>query len=158
MIHGRRHRRVDAVALMLDECAAAADAHHETPLAHVVEQADLLVKAQRMVQRQHVDQGAEFDEPRASECGREEHARACRHAERGRMVLGKMITGEAFLFDQLNELQAIFQECAKCGSVAVEMVENSEFEHISSSGGAVAIRQRWVLWASNARLYILDPN
>ncbi len=64
------------------------------------------------------------------------------------MVLGKVITGETFLFEQLDELEAIFQEFAERGSVAVEMIEYAEFEHVSSPGIAVPIRRKWARWAS----------
>ena len=56
--------------------AAAADAELEAPLADVVDGGDLLGDAQRMVQRQHLDRGAD---PEAARAGRD----GARDLERG---------------------------------------------------------------------------
>ena len=51
--------KVEAVGPGLERRHAAADAELEAPAAHLIEHADFLDQAQRMIERQQIDQRAE---------------------------------------------------------------------------------------------------
>ena len=104
MIHRLRGRRLDAVARVFEQRAAAPDPEHQPPAAHVIEHANFFVEPQRVVQRQHIDQRAEADAARALSERGEEHARARHGAKRRRMVLGEVIAVEARRVGRGNEL------------------------------------------------------
>ena len=126
VIHLGRVRRIDTETCVLEQRAAAPDADHQPPARQMVEHADLLVEPERMVERQHIDQRPEPQRLRARDrCG-EENAWARRHAERRRMVLGKVIAGEALGLDQRDEVEPGFEEIAEDAAVRVEMVEDAE--------------------------------
>ena len=48
------------------------------------------------------------------------------------MVLGQMIAGKALRLDQFDQPEPALHERAERRSVAVEMVENAEFQHTFS--------------------------
>ena len=96
---------VEAVGLGLERRHAAADAELEAPAAHLIEHADFLDQAQRMIERQQIDQRAEAQRLGALRHRREEQPGRGGAAERRRMVLGEMIAVEAGAvigFDQLR--------------------------------------------------------
>src|SRR5205085_9458611 len=63
--HSWRLIRIDAVVARLDRRDAAADAELEAPAAHLVEHADFLDQAERMIERQRVDYRPEAEPPPA---------------------------------------------------------------------------------------------
>ena len=48
------------------------------------------------------------------------------------MVLGQMIAGKALRLDQFDQPEPALQERAERRPVAVEMIENAEFQHAFS--------------------------
>jgi len=95
----------------------------------VVEHADFFVNPQRVVQRQHVDEWAEPQGPRALDRGGEKDTGAGGQPERRRVVLRQMIAGKTAAFDGFNKPQPFFEERAQRCAVAVEMIENRKFKH-----------------------------
>jgi hypothetical protein len=67
-------RGIDPVIRGLDRRDAAPDAELEAPSAELVEHADLLDQAQRVVERKHIDQRAEAQFLCALRDGGEKHA------------------------------------------------------------------------------------
>jgi len=130
MIERRSVGGIDPIAFVLDERAAAAHADHEAAAAHVIEHADFFVNAQRVIERQHVNQGAKPQGPRALDRRSEKDAGACRQPKRRRMVFGQVIAGEAGAFDRSDQGKPFLEERAQGRATAVEMIENGEVEHL----------------------------
>jgi len=114
---------------MLEQRPAAAHSDHETAAAEVIEHADFLVKPQRMIERQHVNQRPKLDLSRALHGGGEEDARACRQPERRGVVLGQVIGRKTLALNELEQAQALFEEFAQRRAAAVEVIEYAEAEH-----------------------------
>ena len=127
--HFWRLIRVDAVVARLDRRDAAPDAELETPAAHLVEHADFLDQAQRMIERQRVDQRPAEPPRTLRDCGEENAGRGC-HAERRRVVLGHVIGVKAKAVIGFGELQAILIEFGERQPGAVEMIEYAECQHV----------------------------
>ena len=75
LIERRRIGGLDPITLMLDQCAATADAEQETALAEMVQHADFFIDAQRVIERQYVNQRSQLDFMRALDRGAKKHAR-----------------------------------------------------------------------------------
>jgi hypothetical protein len=75
----------------LDRGHARADAELQPPAAQVIEHADLVDQAQRVIQRQAVDERPEPQRPRPLRRGGEEDARRWRVAQRRAVVLGEVV-------------------------------------------------------------------
>jgi hypothetical protein len=113
---------------------AAADAELEPAAAELVEHADLFEEAQRVMQRQRVDQRPEAQAPRAlRHCG-EKDAGSRRHAERRRMMLGQVIAADAEPVIGLDQRQPVLVKLAERLGPAVEMVEDADLHHAVPSG------------------------
>ena len=137
--HGERfviHRlcrcRVNPVALMLEQRATAANAQLQPPAAQVVEHADLLIKPQRMMQREDVDERTEFDSPRPLRHGGEKHARGRRHPEPCRMMFSDMIGVIALGLDYADELQPILELLTERCPVVIKVIEDAELKHFAT--------------------------
>src|SRR3979411_1718903 len=103
-------------------CAALA-----TPMAQMVEQADLLDQPQRRIERQEVDQGAE---PHAFGGARERpqiDARHRHHVERRGVVLGDVQAVDAGRLGGGGELQALVEELRERALAPLDVVEKSDF-------------------------------
>ena len=73
MIHRAALREIERVVRGLERRHAAADAELEAPAAHLVEHADFLDQAQRMIERQQINQRAEAQSFGAlRQCGEED--------------------------------------------------------------------------------------
>ena len=107
------------------------DAELEASLAELVEHADLLHHAQRMVERKRIDQGTEAQFVCALRDGGEKHAGRSGEAERRRMMLGGMIGVKAATIVGLDDFQPLRVEGLERKIVPIEVVENAEF-HSSS--------------------------
>src|SRR5215510_3480776 len=112
LIHGRSHGGIDAEPLVLDQSTAAADADRQAAAAQMVEHADFLIEAQRVIERQHIDQGPYSDLARSLDRRRQKNTGARSHTKRRRMMLGEVIGVEARLLSLLQETQAILEESA----------------------------------------------
>src|SRR5207244_8503082 len=64
-------REIEAVSASLERRHAASDPELEPPAAHLIEHADFLDQAQRMIERQEIDEGAEAQRLGALRYGRE---------------------------------------------------------------------------------------
>ncbi len=130
-VHRLRFRRIDAEMLDLDRRNAAPDAQLEAPAAQLVEHADFLRQAQRVIQGERVDQRAEAQPFGALRDRRQEHAGRGRHAERRSVMLGQVIGVEAGRIVELDQLEPRLVIRVERDVVAVEMVENAEFHACS---------------------------
>ena len=127
VVDALRLRRVHAVVAELVGRDAAAHADLEPAAAHVVEHADFFREAQRVVQGQRVDQRPEQDFFGALRDGRVEHRRRRAHAQRRRMVLGRVVAVDADPLVGLDQPQPVLVEVAQRQAARVEVVENTEF-------------------------------
>src|SRR5262249_45833097 len=105
----RRHIRAHTIAVMLEQCASLTDAKLQASTAEMIEQADLLIQAQRVMQREYVDQRAESNALGALSYCSEEHTRTGDRAERRRVVFGNVINVISLCFKQPDKLQAILE-------------------------------------------------
>src|SRR5688500_11818552 len=81
-----------------------------------------------MVERERVDQRAEAESPGAlSDGGQENAGRRC-HAQRREMVLGAVVTVEAGAVVGFDQLEPVFVKRGERPRIAVDVVEDSEFE------------------------------
>ncbi len=102
-------RRIGILAIyrQLDRRGAAAEAELQPAAADLVEHADFLEQAQRMIERQHEDHRPEAQPPRALRQGGEKDVGRRRHAERCRVMLGQMIGVEAGAIVGFGDLEAV---------------------------------------------------
>ena len=122
----RPGRRIDAVVADLVRRDAAADAELEPSAAHLVEHADLVDQAQRVIEVDRVDQRPEAQRLGALRDGGEEHAGRGRHAERRRVVLGQVIGVEAGSLVELDQSQPVVELPVQVAAGAVHVVEDAE--------------------------------
>ena len=80
-----------------------------------------------MVERQGIDHRPEAQPLRALRHGSEKDARARRHAERRRMMLGQVVAVEARAIEQLDDREPLLVIVRKRCRAAIEVVEDSEF-------------------------------
>ena len=112
----------------LERHRAAPEADLQPPAAHVVEHANLFQHPQRVMDRQRIDECAEAQTLRALPDRRQEHAGRRRHAQRREVVLGDVIGVKAGTVQGLDDLQPLLVILAQRQIIAVEMVENTEFQ------------------------------
>ena len=117
---------IDAVVADLVGRDAAADAELEPAAAHLVEHADLVDQAQRMIEVHGVDQRPEAQRLGALRHGGQEDAGRGRHAERRRVMLGQVIGVEARALVELDQAQPLVELPAEIGAGAVHVVEDAE--------------------------------
>src|SRR5262249_24490139 len=120
-------REVEAVSARLERRHAAPDAELEAPAAHLIEHADFLDQAQRMIERQEVDEGAEAQRLGALRHGREEQPGRGGEAERRRMMLGEVIAVDAAAVIGFDQLEPIGIELPEWPARIVHVVEHTEF-------------------------------
>src|SRR6516225_2099582 len=120
-------REVEAVSARLERRDAAPDAELEAPAADLIEHADFLDQAQRMIERQEVDEGAEAQRLGALRHGREEQPGRGGAAERRRMMLGEVIAVDAAAVIGFDQLEPIGVELPKWPARIVHVVEYTEF-------------------------------
>ena len=107
---------------------AAPETDFQPPAAHVIEHADFFEHPQRMVRGQRINEGTEAQPPGALPDCRQEHAGRWRHAERREVMLGDMVGVEAEAVESFDHLQPLLVIIAQRQVVAVEVIENAEFQ------------------------------
>src|SRR5262249_39841419 len=117
----------EAVSARLERRHAAPDAELEAPAAHLIEHADFLDQAQRMIERQEVDEGAEAQRLGALRHGREEQPGRGGAAERRRMMLGEVRAVDAAVVIGFDQLEPIGIELPEWPARIVHVVEHAEF-------------------------------
>jgi hypothetical protein len=120
--------RILAVERNLVGHRAAAEADLHASAAQMIEHADFFQHAQRMMQRQRIDERAEAQPFGALRDRREENAGRRRHAERREVMLGDVIRIEAAAIERLDHLEPVFVVIPQREVVAVEVIEDAEFE------------------------------
>jgi len=130
--------RGEPVALepeVLDGGDAPTDAVVDTPAGQLVEQADVLDHAQRMMDRQDLDERAEADGARDLGGGGQEDLLVRRHAQVGPVVLGQVIGVEAGLVSDPDEVEPVSEELAHARLWhALDVVEDPVLHHLVSPG------------------------
>ena len=104
----------------------APDTQLETATAQVIEHADLLGQAQRVIQRQRVHQRPEQNAFGALRHRRMEYRRRRRHAQRRGVVFGGEVDVHADALIRLHQLETVLVEVSERQSAVVEMVEYAE--------------------------------
>ena len=126
---------IDAEIGGFDRRCAAAEADVQAAAAELVEHADFLRQAQRMIERQGVDHRAEAQGFGALGDGGEEHVGRWRHAERGAVVFGQVVAVEAEAIVLFDDLQTVFEVIALVLGDVVEVVEDAEVHLGIPEGG-----------------------
>ena len=127
VVHRLRLGEVEAVGRRLVHGNAAPDTKLEAPAAHLVEHADLFDQAQRVVERQQIDQRAKPQILGAvGERRHDQRRRGCR-AQRRRVVLGDVVAVEARAVVGLGNLELVGVELAEWHACIVDVVEYAEF-------------------------------
>jgi hypothetical protein len=141
--------KIEAVGAGLERRHAAPDPELEAPAAHLIEHADFLDQAQRMVERQQIDQGPETQRACALRHRREEQAGRGGTAERRRMVLGYVIAVDTAAIIGFDELKPIGIKLPERHAGVVHMVEHTEFHRdpraepaVTASGAVPAADHR----------------
>ncbi len=119
--------RVGAVEIELDRRGTPAEADIEPAAAHLIEHADFLDHAKRVIKRQRVDHRSEPQPLGALRHRRQEHARRRRHAERCPMVLGDVIGVKAGAVVKLDAGQPLLVVVRLRRPAGVDVIEDSEF-------------------------------
>src|ERR1700730_7558535 len=112
----------------------------------MIEHADFLDQAQRMVERHRPDERPEPEPLGALGDRGQKDAGRWRHAERRRMMLGHVIAIEARPVVRLRNAQAILvivRERAAAAGVSVEMIENSKFHAANLHRSSLSFLRRW---------------
>jgi len=128
VVHRLRRGRIYPIALMLEQRPTATNAKLQPPSVQVVEHTDLLVKPQRMMQGEDVDQRTESDPPSPLRHGGEKHARRRRHPEPCRMMLCDMIGVITLGFEYADELQPILELLTERCPIVIKMIEDAELK------------------------------
>src|SRR5205085_11377773 len=124
-------REIDAVEADLDRRDAAPDTVEKTAARHLVEHADFVNEAQRMIERQKVHHRPETELLRALRDGRQKDARRRRVTQRRIMMLGQVIAVEAGPVIGLDQLQPVLEMPLQRRATVVEVIENPETHHRS---------------------------
>ena len=127
MVHRAGLREIERVVRGLERRHAAADAELETPAAHLVEHADFLDQAQRMIKRQEIDQRAEAQPVGALRQRREENSGRRRAADRRAVMLGEVIAVKARAVVSLGKPQPAGKQLAMRHACIVHVIEYAEF-------------------------------
>src|SRR5262249_50343584 len=120
-------REVEAVSACLERRHAAPDPELEPPAAHLIEHADFLDQAQRMIERQEIDEGAEAQRLGALRHGREEQPGRGGAAERRRMMLGEGMAFDPARAMGFDQPEPIGVELHERPARIVHVVEHTEF-------------------------------
>jgi hypothetical protein len=113
----------------------------------MVEHADFLCEAERMIERKQVDQWSEVKPLRALRDRGQKDARRGRHAERGRVMLGQVVRVKSRLVGSREHIEPARIGLAE-GLIlaALDVIEDSErdFVHGRASGGVSSlVRRSW---------------
>src|SRR3984893_11484253 len=149
-------REIETVSASLKRRDAASDPELEPPAAHLIEHADFLDQAQRMIERQEIDEGAEAQRLGALRHGREKEPGRGGAAERRRVVLGDVVAIDAAAVIGFDQLEPIGVERAKRPAPIVHVIEHAEFHAASrrvDHGAAPATAALALEWARVAWLY-----
>src|SRR6516225_5465888 len=136
-----RSVEIDPVGFELHGRDAAANADVEAPPAQVIEHAQLLEQAQRMIERKQVKQRAEPDAPGLARGSGEKDAWRRRRGKRRGVVLGQMIAVEAGGLGRLQQRKAILEGLLKRLVAIVDVIEDAE-SHGASRCRVVQARLR----------------
>src|SRR5579885_3478900 len=118
----------DAMESELERRDSSADADLEPAAAQMVEHANLFDQAQRLIERQQVNQRAEMQPPGMLGGGGKKDVGRRRHPERGRMMLRDMETEDSAAIVILHQLEPLLVERLQMGRAAgpLDMIENAE--------------------------------
>ena len=108
--------------------AAAPDAELEPAARHLVEHADFFQEAQRIDQRQRVDQRADAQPFGALRDRGEKHAGRTGCAERRRMVLGDQVGVKTFAVVHLGQPQPVLVMLRERQVAAIDVIEDTELQ------------------------------
>ncbi len=106
---------------------AAPESDLDAAAAHMIEHAELLDHAQRVIERQRIDHRPEAQPFRALRDRGHEDAGARRHAEGRRVMLGDVVAEEAEPIIGLDDLEPRFVVVGKRQVRAVDVIEDTEF-------------------------------
>ena len=124
-----RIAHVLAEAVELDAPGAASESEDQPPAGQVVEHADLLGDAHRVVPRQHHHHRSELHARRAAGHVRQELQRIRTHRVIGEVVLHRPHRVEAERFGQTREAHVLFVHFA-IGRVSARILENRRHTHV----------------------------
>ena len=127
MIHRLGLGEVEPVGGGLKHRNAAADAELEAAAAQLIDHADLFDQAERMIERQQIDQRPEAQFRRALRQRCEDQRRRGGGAERRRVMFGDVIAVEAGAIVSLGDGQPLGVELAERHARVVDVVEDAEF-------------------------------
>ena len=127
--------RIDSPISQLVRRGAAADADLDAASAQMIEHADFFGEPQRVMRRQHIDQGAEAKASGALRNRRQKNARRRRQIERRRVVLAHMIGAEAAGVVQLDQLEAVLILLMQRIRPMVVLIEYAELQRIDRGHG-----------------------
>ncbi len=102
----------------------------EPPAAQLIEHADFLDQAQRMIERQQINQRAEAQLFGALRQPGEENSGRSRAADRRAVMLGEVIAVKAGTVVSLGEPQAAGKQLAVRNARIVHVVEDAEFHEV----------------------------
>src|SRR4029077_21047271 len=119
-------REVDSICAGLERRHAPPDSEFEAPAAHLIEHADFLDQAQRMIERQEIDKWAEAQALGALRQRGEEQSRRGGAAERRRVVFGEVIAIDAAAIVGFDQLKSIGIELRERTARVVHVIEYAE--------------------------------
>ena len=119
----------------LDRRDAAADAEQKAPSAHLVEHADLVDQAQRVIERQQIHHWPEPDLPRPLRDRGQEDTGRRGIAERRVVVLGEMVAVEPGAVIGLDQLEPLLEELADGHAVIVQMIKDPKAHFVVPGAG-----------------------
>jgi len=127
MVHRLGLREVETISRRLERRDATPNPEFEATAAHLVEHADLLDQAQRVIERQEIYHRTKTQPAGALRQGRQEQAGRCGTADRGAVVLGKMISVETRAVESLRKPEPVGVKFAMRHARIVHVVEHAEF-------------------------------
>ena len=127
VVHRLRLREIERVIRGFERRHAASDAKFESSAAQLIEHADFLDQAQRVIERQQIDHRTEAQPRGALRHGGEKQAGRRRAAKRRAVMLGEMIGVKAGSLVSLSELEASGIEFAERNAGIVQVIEDAEF-------------------------------
>jgi hypothetical protein len=126
--------------LNLDRRNAAADAEQKASAAHLVEHADLVDQAERVIERQQIHHRAEAQLTCPLRDRGQEEAGRRSIAERCVVVLGEMVTVEPRPVIGFDQLQPLLEELAQRHPAIVQMIKDPEAHLLLPAGRSAATR------------------
>ena len=127
MVHRLGLGEIERIIRRLERRHAAADAKFETPAAHLIEHADFLDQAQRMIERQQIHHRAEAQSLGTLGQRREKQAGRRGAADRRAVMFGKMVGVESGAVESLGEFEPAGIKLAVRHAGIVHVIENAEF-------------------------------